>query len=70
MHVETLLLPTRPTGHRKRVPKCRQTGGTPTSGWLNGHALAQPSKPVVEGKILEVIALFGHEKSVRQPVVV
>src|SRR5215472_15350154 len=70
LHVASLLIPSLHTGHRERMAKRHEAGAPPTSGRLYGQALAQPSEPVVEGQIPQMIALVRHEKSVRQPIVV
>jgi hypothetical protein len=52
------------------MPKRHQAGHPSPVSWHQGQALAHPGKPVVEGQILERLALFGHEKGVRQAIVV
>ena len=69
LHVQALLIPPLQTGHRKRVSKGHQAGGASTVGRSYGQALAQPREPVVEGEILQVVSLFGHEKGLRQSIV-
>ena len=70
LYVQTLLIPPLQTGHRERMAKRHEAGTPSTGGRDDDHTLTQSSKPVVQGKILQMLPLLRHEKSVRQPIVV
>ena len=62
VHLLPWLLPGLPARSRKGMTKRWQAQGAPASSGHDGHALAQPRKPVVEGTLLPGLPPFRHAK--------
>jgi hypothetical protein len=69
VHILPWFIPSPQTGDGEGMPKRHQAGSTPLRRGLDGQALAESSKPVMHGQILQGLTLFGDEEGIRHRIV-